>query len=998
MAIEILSRSFFNPITGETLGYYKANAGDKIQCTFTIRETVSVKCDGYNFTYDYASFTITASTFNFRGEGFLAGDNIKCTKFLSDGSIDSSFSTTVTTVSTSQIKIGHTIPPIGVGEYFLIEQASTLPLRQELHLFVNHKQASSGIYDQFSHIDGEVTAFQGLNMPTITSVVTGTLTQFGNQSGQWEVTPNAITKGEGADTSRQYVVGFTVVQSGIYQDSLFTSSDCLNLAVGFRMFRVSGDLNTATTIFDDYASNTGRFNEGFNDEPNFLTTTQFLPPLFYNMPITGTFKISGAVATLKGIGASYIPTNAGYYQHKPISQTKLGMTIPTSGAVASTTYTGGNDADPLTPEYDLTINSFSIASGVITCNITFTPNFNGFFDTKALDRRFVIWAKVDNVNQIVFDGQLLFKAPADEPFTPTFFEVVDFRENDLTPVSNTITPLVVEDNASIRAKIPMVQGDLLSSINIRIISKNIVTGDYFVLQSDSFNLNSSPYLSGAYIGEQTINKSYNLASGSVKNEAKLQPTALAGTAYDFILNYPFLIRWEDWITKGGVPLDFYGSETEKWINYQTSDWKLFAEISKTFPDFHQEIAEEQLLITDYDSDSNVTVHDIVLKRLDGTILTSVIDEQLTITVNTTATGAITQEEIELTIEPKQSAPRWQLSTAYANANPNNPITLVSSVTTGSSNVSIFNLDTSKINISNGVSITAEIKGLAIAEPIANRIKETFNYVKLPSGATESEYDYGCCVQELKLASLTSSKPDHNDVAGVYVFIGSDVDIIFSKLYKDGIELESELMDSLPEDSFSRFKIYSCKEWLSNYGAGCFEVRISGVAGGISFEYIYGSYRLQPYNAITSRNQFRLRCFNDKYSSDEKVNFANSNYYDDIRLGGSFGKMQPKTVVENLIYHDRVTRSIINENLPEYSLESNKISPLLITKLVKMILQATTIEASDYNRYAPDFTRNLQVILPKEGQGLLLDYIGGTQDRIVSCAFRKKLLNERTFTK
>lgn len=998
MPIQILNRSFFNPLTGEATGFYKANAGDKITCTFTILETIYVMCDSYNYIYDYFNFTITSSIFNFRQEGFLVGDFVKCTKINANGTTGNSFQTTVVSVNNSQIRIGHQIPNIATGEYFIIEQNASLPLRQELHLFVNHKQASTNLYDQFSHIDGEATTLQCLNMPSVTNANPGIMSQFGNRSGQWEIGLRNIVKGEGANTARQYVIQFTVIQSGIYQDTLFTAADCLNLSIGFRMFRLSGDINTATTIFDDYASNTGRFNEGYNDEPVFTVVSQLLPTLFYNGSTTASFVISGATSNLAGIGASYLPINAAYYKNKTTSQTELGMTIETSQAVALNTYTGENQSDPLNPLYDITINSISFVGGVITCNITFNPNFNSFLNNKPLDRRFIIWAKVGNVNHIVFDGQLKLKAQLPVPFTPTLLEVVDFRANNLVPSSNTINNLTIEDNASLRAIIPMLQNEVLSSLNIRLISKNIGTGDFFVLQSDSFNMNGSPYFSGAYIGSQIINKNYNLASGSVKNVSHLQPTPLVGVNYSLVLNYPFLVRWEYWISKLNAPFDFFGNQNEKWINYQNSVWKIFIEVQKNYVGQPLEFTERQLLVNDYDSDINVIVHNIILKRLNGSVINNVIDEPLTITVNTTATGVITQEEIELTIEPKEGSPRWHLTTFYQNNNSNNPITQISSVTTGSSNVSVFSLDTSKLDISNGVSITAQIKGLAISEPIFNRTKETFNYVKLPSAQEESEYKYGCCVEELKLASLSSNKKDHNDVVGVYTFIGNDNDEVFARLYKNDNVLETVNLKRLPEDVLSRMHVFSCKDWLLEYGAGCYELRISGDVGGISFEYVYGKYRLLPYSSVTSRNQFRLRCYNDKYASNEKVNFAESGYYDDIRLGGRFGQMQPKTVVDNLIYHDRVTRSIINENIPEYTMDSNKVNPLMITKLVKMILQSTNIEASDYNRYAPDFIRNIEVILPKEGQGLLLEYLALTQDRVVSCQFRKKTLNERVFTK
>lgn len=999
MPITILNRSFTNSVTGETTGHYKANAGDVITCSYTISEIIQVECSGFQYIFDYVNWKVTSSFFNFRNEGFLAGDFVRCIHYDASGSILTNTISSVVEVTTSYIKLGNAIPIIASGETFVIKQSGSLPLRQEMHLFINHKSSVSTQLDQFSHIDNEATVFQCLGLPTITNASPGSFTQFGNRSGQWEVVPSVMSKGDGAP-DLQYVLSFTVVQSGIYQPTLFDTSSDLNLAIGFRLFRVANDLNTATTLFDDYLSNTGWFNEGYNDEPNFLTLTQGIPNLFYNLPSTYTFKVSGATAAgLKGLGASYIPTDASYYKNKPQSQTKLGMTIPTTLAVLGDTLLGENDSNILDPKYTIDIDAISIVSGVVSCTITFSPYFSTFFDGKVGNRRFLIWAKIDNVNIIVFDGQLGFKPVPNAPFVPEFLEVIDISTNSIVPSSNTIMPLTIEDNASILSKIQMAEDDLLSSINVKILTVNTVTGDEYILQSDSYNLTSSPYLGGAYIAPQSIVKNYNLASGSEKNVSTLTPTILTAGVYYFLLNYPFLVRWENWLEQNPYPLDFYGINTKNWLTYQTTDWKLFIEVSKTYPDFHLEYAREQLILSDYDSDSNVTTHDIVLKRLDGTVLTSVIDEQLTVTVNTTATGALNDEIIELTIEPFQSAQRWQVSTSYNNLSPSNPLQLISSITTGTSNVSIFSLDTNKIDISGGVSISAEIKGLAITTPISNRIKDNFTYVKLPITQEENEFStIECCDPELKLATLSNSDSDKNDVAGVYVFAGSSTEDINSKVYKNGVLISNDIMSIMPDDENSRMIVYQCKDWLMSDGAGCYTVVVSGLIAGIPFEYLYGKYQLFPYNSVTARNQFKLRCFNNKYSSDENINFANSLYYDDIRLKGRFGQMQPKTVVDNLVYNDRTTRTVINENLPEYILDSNKIKPRMINKLVKMLLQATTIEASDFNAYSPDIIRNLPVILPQDGQGILLEYMGGTRDRIITCTFRKKVLNERTYTK
>lgn len=1004
MPIEILNRSFFNTVTSVTTPNFKANAGDLIRCTFTIRENISVDCNGIYFAYNYINNVITASAFNFRGEGFIVGDFVECSHYDNLGVLqEPTYTTTVTAVTASTITIGQMpVNAVSSTDTFVITQNSALPLRTELHLFVNHKQASLLTFDQFSHIDGEATTIQALNLPAITTGVPGSFTQLGNRSGQWEVSNLSINKPDGTPVGNQYVIGFDVIQSGIYQPNLFAVSDDLNLSIGFRMFRITNDLNTATTKFDDYLSNTGWYDEGVNDEPNLSVLDYGITHVYYDAPTTVTFKIS-APTSMIGMGVSYIPTDQNYYWNKIISQTKLGMTQPTKGGtMVGLALSGGNNSDTLTPAWTMVVNSVTSVSGGFIVSATFTPTFNGFFDSKPNDRLFRIWAKVDNVNVLVFNDQLTKAPTPDISLTPSILDVVDFTNQDVVASADEILDYVIEDNLAILAVIDMVQDDVLESFDCRVYAYNTVTFEEYTLQSDSFNLTTAPYSGGVYLSQQTINKQYNLASGSVKNVATLTPTSLLGVNYTLLVNYPFLIKWQYWLQAIGAPVTFISNDNQDWTNYTFGDWTVRFEIAKNFGT-HRAVYSNLLDFVTYDSDVNVTAHSITLKRANGTVVTNVLDEPMVIEIVQTATGTLSAEFVEVTIESFEGNPRWQLATNYANANPANPLQLVSSVSVGNTRTTIVNLDTSKIAINNGVSISSEIKALAGATKVQERHKEEFKYTKLP--IIYDEEDRGikqCCEPELKLASLSSDDREKNDVTGIAILLGKSGSplptTIVAELYKDGVYKQDYLFTSMPNEPGAKQTEILWKQVLIDYGVGCYTVRIVGTISGIAYDYLYQTYKLYPYNSMTSKNQFRLRCYLDKYSSSQNINYQSSNFVDDFRYKGRFGQMQPKTKIDNLVYTDRTTRTIINENIPEYVLETYKMKPIPVNRLVEMLLLSTTIEASDYNAYSPDYVSNLPVILPVDGQGAVLEYLGATRDRIVSVTLQKKVLNERMYKK
>jgi hypothetical protein len=369
-------------------------------------------------------------------------------------------------------------------------------------------------------------------------------------------------------------------------------------------------------------------------------------------------------------------------------------------------------------------------------------------------------------------------------------------------------------------------------------------------------------------------------------------------------------------------------------NVHSAGWDVKFEIAKNYGTY-KAVYSDDLVLKSYDFDPNITSYDISLERLDGTVMLNVIDEVMIIRAIQIGNAALSLTDVEITVEPFQDAPRWQCATNYANANPLNPLTILSSTVVGNAITTIIQLDTSKMDISSGVSISAELKGFAGANKVSIRNKETFGYLQLPPSLTDEDKGIKeCCEPEIKLASLTSFDDEKNDVTGIAILIGGNFDSIIAKLYKDGIFCEDYTFTDMPNQENGVYSSISWRQVLTDYGAGCYSIVIDGTLSGVAYNYTYGTYQLLPYNSLTSKNQFRLRCFLDKFSSSQSINYEGSGFVDDIRYKGEFGKMQPKTKVDNLVYSDRTTKTIINENIPEYSLETRKMKPKMVNRLIE----------------------------------------------------------------
>jgi hypothetical protein len=281
-------------------------------------------------------------------------------------------------------------------------------------------------------------------------------------------------------------------------------------------------------------------------------------------------------------------------------------------------------------------------------------------------------------------------------------------------------------------------------------------------------------------------------------------------------------------------------------------------------------------------------------------------------------------------------------------------------------------------------------------------KVDFKVVKLPEIFIEENRGFRLCCPNYVMQVRASTELDSwkNDKTGAFVETGTLGSVVF-KLFKDGVDLSySFTVLDLPNQTTVKTTVLDWRVLLLAHGVGCYELKVVGSISGISFDYTYGKYNLLIYSPLNVRKQVRLRSQFDKYFQSLNIDFRGSGFTDDIRLEGFFGKMQPKTVINNLVYSDRTQRPITYENVKTYEFTSRLLRDVELKQLYDFhLLGGTVIFATDYNMTNTDYSiLDLPVIVSKEGNGLQIDYIDGNRLATASCLFEKKLLNDKSFRK
>jgi len=190
--------------------------------------------------------------------------------------------------------------------------------------------------------------------------------------------------------------------------------------------------------------------------------------------------------------------------------------------------------------------------------------------------------------------------------------------------------------------------------------------------------------------------------------------------YEVAVYYPFLLNWKYWLPLEGVSTDFAPNENQNWEQYDnTGNWtiRMVVELDDGGLAF---IHENTLIDNPYNNNADVTTTIELQRQSDNSVVTIIPEgEQLFIeSTHVLTTGNWDVQKIwgMITVEPKEGAPRWISSTIVSFDNDSrNPLTPISGLLCQISYISATTIklkckfDPDKIDLSNGVKITAKIK-------------------------------------------------------------------------------------------------------------------------------------------------------------------------------------------------------------------------------------------------------------------------------------------------
>ena len=731
MPIQIYDKSFTD-LFGNSLTYYKTNAGDPITLDLNLRSSIRISSNTNPLFLDASINQITSSSQSWIEEGFRAGDEVSCTIYSTGGSVVHDWDTNVLYVDDLHIDLS-SVPywiDLMVGQFIVIEVNKRS--RATLEVLLNHS-LNSTVGLPFSLIDGESTRvrFDDTDAMDVGDTINGI--KLINQSGQFLFEATLIRNENPSENVHSYNLSLYYLNSGVYNSDWFLTADCLKTFVQLEWASLAGEPFAKTVAVFNDEGDTGYFDQPFNTGVVDAELIQGVNTIDYATVNSFDIVVDSA-STNFAIGSVYLSNDIAYYKNRTFTQQEICMAVPSTPFIL--TVPTGSYLNEFSAGYMLTVNSASYAGTITTFNVTFTPypEFTDFIDSREIgDRNFKLWLKVGNLNLLVFDDQLTKEPPIGGALIPEQNIFIDHSDN--TTASDTTEAgyeANTEDDLAFCGKFLLENGALYESINYKIEAFNTDTLESFDLNNCFFNISTVPMVGGKYILNQTQTVQNTLPTTSEKRVASLvlEPSIDTLTHYGIKVYFPFLLRWEYWLQQLNADADFYpNNQTKNWVPYgNTGDWTIRLNI-ELVKDGLAYVFEDTIIDKDYDSDPLIVQNIELYIDSTNTNVGIVTEGQL---MRVIATHALINGQVwddaetwgMITVEPTESNPRFISSTVIDyDYNPSNPLIplvgeskckLTFPTPTLAKMECYFNPDL--INLSNGVKFTTKIKGCSVETP------------------------------------------------------------------------------------------------------------------------------------------------------------------------------------------------------------------------------------------------------------------------------------------
>lgn len=237
--------------------------------------------------------------------------------------------------------------------------------------------------------------------------------------------------------------------------------------------------------------------------------------------------------------------------------------------------------------------------------------------------------------------------------------------------------------------------------------------------------------------------------------------------------------------------------------------------------------------------------------------------------------------------------------------------------------------------------------------VENRTKLDFTVSEIPTPRALWTPDFvtqKCACEPFLVCGEQSAELHRRDYTSAWAKLYNAGDSVEFTVYKDDVLLPfTPLQRDFPNDLYSKYITIDWSFMLNTYGTGCYRIELAITIAGLITEKSWGEYALIEYSDFAVRNSVKISSVFNSNQTIEKINFSGANVVDDIRFNGSFGDLQPKTVIENEIRSNYVVEKIMRENINVYELRTSLINYEIILKLLKLhLLSQNTCFITDYN--------------------------------------------------
>jgi hypothetical protein len=284
-------------------------------------------------------------------------------------------------------------------------------------------------------------------------------------------------------------------------------------------------------------------------------------------------------------------------------------------------------------------------------------------------------------------------------------------------------------------------------------------------------------------------------------------------------------------------------------------------------------------------------------------------------------------------------------------------------------------------------------------PIEDRHQRKYDSIKLPEIFEEQDRGFKiCCDCPMLVLAGGGSETWKNDVTSAWIKVSDPADTFSFILEKDGQPVTSytPTVEEFPNEDNAYYTTIQWKDVLPLEGIGCYTLKVAYDISGVTGDFIWGQYNLQPYTIQNALETARVRVKFNLNQEIEGINFTGANVEDCIRFNGFIGDRQVNTEIDNLIYQDRTVKTVVRENLDQYIISTDPLLPCFISALTDLyLLSENEMWISDYN--AHNHLYNILDIPVVVEEAPEIDYLDRWQRRaVLTCTVGLRTKNRRTY--